>query len=210
MGERISCVGPCYRIATRSAVGVAKRAELSAFDRVIRPALHWLALLLAVVTLTGCNTVTDMVTAHIPSPHTGKASIVIRLHRQEATLLRGGNVVTTTRVSTGREGYGTPIGTFRVQRKDEDHRSSLYGDYVNRDGDVVRPNVDVRKTPRPPGTHLLGAPMPFFLQFKPGYGLHAGHLPGYPASHGCVRLSYWKARQFYQAARVGTKVTILR
>ena len=189
---------------------IAKGGVLAALARVIRPALHWSALIVALATLTGCNTVTDMVTAHIPTPHKGKASIVVRLNRQEATLLRGGKEVTTTRVSTGREGYGTPVGTFRVQRKHKDHRSSLYGDYVDRGGDVVRPNVDVRKTPRPRGARYVGAPMPYFIQFKPGYGLHAGDLPGYPASHGCVRLSYWKARQFYQAARIGTKVTILR
>jgi lipoprotein-anchoring transpeptidase ErfK/SrfK len=166
--------------------------------------------LFTVVAFTGCNTVTDMVTAHIPSPYTGKASIVVRLRHQEATLLRGGNEVTTTRVSTGREGYGTPIGTFRVIRKDRDHRSSLYGDYVDSEGHIVRPNVDIRKTPRPRGARFLGAPMPYYLEFRPGYGLHAGHLPGYAASHGCVRLSYWKARQFYKAARVGTRVTVLR
>jgi lipoprotein-anchoring transpeptidase ErfK/SrfK len=160
--------------------------------------------------LTACNTVTDMVSAHIPSPHSGKAAIVVRLGRQQATLLRGGHEVTTTRVSTGREGYSTPTGQFRVIRKDEDHRSSLYGDYVDAAGRVVRPNVDVRKTPRPRHARFVGAPMPFFLEFKPGYGLHAGHLPGYPASHGCIRLSYWKARQFYHAARVGTRVTIRR
>lgn len=172
--------------------------------------LRFLSLTLLVLTLTGCNTVTDMVTAHIPTTHKGKASIVVSLRRQVATLYRGGNEVTTTRVSTGREGYGTPTGQFRVIRKDEDHRSGLYGDYVDSDGRVVRANVDIRKTPRPRGARYLGAPMPFFLEFKPGYGLHAGHLPGHPASHGCVRLSYWKARQFYQAARVGTRVTVLR
>jgi lipoprotein-anchoring transpeptidase ErfK/SrfK len=169
-----------------------------------------LVLLAFAVALTGCNTMTDMVSAHLPSPHKGRASIVVSLGRQEATLYRGGQEVTTTRVSTGREGYGSPVGQFRVIRKDEDHRSSLYGDYVDASGRVVRPNVDVRKAPRPRGAHFLGAPMPFFLEFKPGYGLHAGHLPGYPASHGCIRLSYWKARQFYQAARVGTRVTVRR
>lgn len=151
---------------------------------------------------------TDMVTSHIPNMHEGRTSIVVRLHSQEATLLKGGSEVTTTRVSTGREGYNTPTGTFHVVRKDAEHRSGLYGDYVDADGHVVRPNVDIRKTPCPRGAHFLGAPMPFFLEFKPGFGLHAGHLPGYPASHGCVRLSYWKARQFYNEARVGTRVTI--
>jgi len=152
----------------------------------------------------------DMVSSHAPTFHKGKASIVVRLREQKATLYRGGNEVTTAHVSTGREGYGTPTGRFRVTRKHKNHRSSLYGDYVDKHGQMVKANVDVRKTRKPRGAHFVGAPMPFFLQFKPGYGLHAGQLPGYPASHGCVRLSYWKARQFYRAARIGTRVTILR
>jgi lipoprotein-anchoring transpeptidase ErfK/SrfK len=174
------------------------------------PAVRLLLLLVSAVALAGCSTVTDLVTSNIPTQHKGRASIVVRLSEQRATLYRGGNEVATARVSTGREGYGTPTGRFRVIRKDIDHRSGLYGDYVDRSGRVVRANVDVRRTPRPRGTHFLGAPMPFFLEFKPSYGLHAGRLPGYPASHGCVRLSYWKARQFYQAARIGTNVTVRR
>lgn len=75
-------------------------------------------------------------------------------------------------------------------------------------GTVVKPNVDVRKQSRPPGAHFVGASMPYFVEFKPGYGLHAGHLPGYPASHGCVRLPYWRARQFYQAVHLGTPVIV--
>jgi lipoprotein-anchoring transpeptidase ErfK/SrfK len=50
--------------------------------------------------------------------------------------------------------------------------------------------------------------MPFFVEFSPGYGLHQGYLPGVPASHGCIRMPYWKARQFYDAARIGTTVTV--
>ncbi len=73
---------------------------------------------------------------------------------------------------------------------------------------MVVANVDTRKTRKPRGTHYEGAPMPFFLQFAPGYGLHQGYLPGEPASHGCIRLPYWKARQFYQIARIGTPVTV--
>jgi lipoprotein-anchoring transpeptidase ErfK/SrfK len=95
-----------------------------------------------------------------------------------------------------------------VIRKDQDHRSSVYGDYVNDSGRVVKANVDVRKSRRPPGSHYLGASMPYFLEFKPGYGLHAGHLPGYPASHGCVRLPYWKARQFFNESKIGTPVIV--
>jgi len=172
--------------------------------KLLRPFL----LLIAICGFTGCTTVSDLVTSNVPTFHEGKASIVVRLHQQKASLYRGGVEVSEARISTGREGYGTPTGRFRVIRKDPDHRSSLYGDYVNGGGRVVKANVDVRKSPKPAGSHFVGASMPFFLEFKPGYGLHAGHLPGYPASHGCVRLSYWKARQFYNAAHIGTRVVV--
>jgi lipoprotein-anchoring transpeptidase ErfK/SrfK len=170
--------------------------------------LRLLSLCLVSAALTGCSTVNDMVTSHMPSFHEGRASVLVRLNHQQAILRRGGNEMAAAHVSTGREGYRTPTGRFHVIRKDPDHRSSLYGDYVNASGAVVKPNVDVRKSRKPPGTHFRGAPMPYFVEFKPGYGLHAGHLPGYPASHGCVRLSYWKARQFYRAVRIGTPVTV--
>jgi lipoprotein-anchoring transpeptidase ErfK/SrfK len=171
---------------------------------------RFLILCLGFAALTGCSTMNDLVTSHVPTTHKGRPSIVVRLNRQQAFLLRGGKEVAVAHVSTGREGYQTPTGRFRVIRKDHDHRSSLYGDYVNADGEVVKANVDVRKSRKPPGTHFRGAPMPYFVEFKPGYGLHAGHLPGYPASHGCVRLSYWKARQFYRAVRIGTRVRVTR
>jgi lipoprotein-anchoring transpeptidase ErfK/SrfK len=73
---------------------------------------------------------------------------------------------------------------------------------------VVRANVDVRKDHKPRGAHFVGAPMPFYVEFSPSYGLHAGYLPGVPASHGCIRMPYSKARQFYNATHVGTRVIV--
>ena len=166
------------------------------------------ALGVALLSLSGCSTLTEMVEANIPNRHEGRASIVVSLRAQEAYLYRGKTLVASSRISSGREGYRTPIGRFRVLRKDEDHRSSLYGDYVDAGGDVVKANVDSRRHRRPPHSHFLGAPMPYFLEFSPGYGLHQGYLPGEPASHGCIRMPYWKARQFYNAARIGTPVIV--
>lgn len=172
------------------------------------PRLLTICLGLGSAGFTGCSTVNDMVTSHIPTFHEGRPSVAVKLSEQKAILRRGGEEVAVANVSTGREGYSTPRGRFRVIRKDRDHRSSLYGDYVNASGDVVKLNVDVRKTRKPAGARFRGAPMPYYVEFKPGYGLHAGHLPGYPASHGCVRLSYWKARQFYRAVHIGTPVSV--
>ncbi|HEX5175870.1 MAG TPA: L,D-transpeptidase [Chthoniobacteraceae bacterium] len=166
------------------------------------------ALVATLLTLNGCSTLTEMVEANMPDRHSGRPSIVVSLRAQEAYLYRGKVLVASSRISSGREGYRTPIGRFRVTRKDIDHRSSLYGDYVDDSGNIVKANVDSRRDRRPPHSHFVGAPMPYFLQFSPGYGLHQGYLPGEPASHGCIRLPYWKARQFYNTATIGTPVVI--
>ena len=160
------------------------------------------------IILSGCSTVTDMVTSNLPESHSGRPSIVVSLRAQEAYLYRGGNRTASSRISSGREGYRTPVGRFQVIRKDEDHRSSVYGDYVDNSGHVVKANVDSRRDAKPPHSHFVGAPMPYFIEFSPGYGLHQGYLPGEPASHGCIRMPYWKARQFYNAVHVGTLVVI--
>ena len=166
--------------------------------------------LAAACCLTACGTVTDFLTSNLPDSRKGRPSIIVRLGQQRAFLFKGKHLVAEAAISSGREGYRTPAGNFRVIRKDRDHRSGLYGDYVDSADRIVKPNVDVRKDRRPRGAHFLGAPMPYFIEFSPGYGLHAGNLPGHPASHGCVRMSYWKARQFFNAARIRTPVTIRR
>jgi lipoprotein-anchoring transpeptidase ErfK/SrfK len=166
------------------------------------------ALGVALTALSGCGTLSDMVTSNLPERYSGRPSIVVSLRAQEAYLYRGRNLIASSRISSGREGHRTPIGRFRVIRKDEDHRSSLYGAYVDASGRVVKANVDSRRDRRPPHSYFAGAPMPFFLEFSPGHGLHQGYLPGEPASHGCIRMPYWKARQFYNAARIGTPVIV--
>jgi lipoprotein-anchoring transpeptidase ErfK/SrfK len=166
------------------------------------------ALAAALAVLSGCGTVSDMVTSNLPERHAGRPSIVVSLREQQAYLYRGKNRTASSRISSGREGYRTPIGRFQVIRKDEDHRSSLYGDYVNAAGKIVKANVDIRRDRKPPHSRFVGIPMPYYLEFSPGYGLHQGDLPGVPASHGCIRMPYWKARQFYKVAHIGTPVVV--
>jgi lipoprotein-anchoring transpeptidase ErfK/SrfK len=135
--------------------------------------------------------------------------IEVSLKEQKATLLHHGKVVAVAPISSGREGKGTPAGYFRVIQKSPNHRSSLYGNYV-RDGRVVKENIDIRKGGRPPGSRFEGTPMPYFLRFNGAYGLHAGNVPGYPASAGCVRLPPRHAKRFYDAVRLGTPVIVRR
>jgi lipoprotein-anchoring transpeptidase ErfK/SrfK len=179
---------------------------------VVNASTHRSGLIICILAVVGCGAVTaraaaeDKVASDISKNDT--ASIVIRLGEQKAVLLRGGKEVAEAPISTGREGRRTPTGRYSVIRKEPRHRSSVYGDYVNAGGQVVVSNVDVRRSRQPRGTHFRGASMPYFMEFKPGFGLHAGYLPGYPASHGCVRLPHAEAEQFYNAAHVGTPVTV--
>jgi lipoprotein-anchoring transpeptidase ErfK/SrfK len=139
----------------------------------------------------------------------GKRSIVINLSEQRAFLYAGGEMVLSGPVSTGREGYHTAPGRYSVIQKDIDHRSSEFGAYCDRDDVIVKPDVSLHKDPRPPGTHFVGAPMPYFLRFYDGVGMHQGYLPGYPASHGCIRTTEPKAKRFFEAVKVGTSVRIV-
>lgn len=174
-----------------------------------------LSCIFALVTLAGAlsscgtyHTVSDLVTSHVPEHKSGRASIVVDLSEQQVYLYRRKSRTAASRISSGREGHRTPVGHFAVIRKDIDHRSSLYGNYVDNSGRIVKANVDSRKDSKPPHSHFEGASMPFFVEFSPGYGLHQGYLPGVAASHGCIRMPYWKARQFYEAAHIGTSVTV--
>jgi lipoprotein-anchoring transpeptidase ErfK/SrfK len=138
----------------------------------------------------------------------GKPSVKIKLGEQKAYFYKGGQLVGISQLSTGREGMGTTTGSFSVIQKDQNHVSSQFGDYVDSADNVVVANVDVGKDPKPPGTHFKGAPMPYFMRIVGGTGMHAGYLPGYPASHGCIRMPEFMAENFFRSVSVGTPVTI--
>jgi len=139
----------------------------------------------------------------------GRPAIKISLLEQRAYFYKNGLLVGVSQLSTGREGLKTPIGHFSILQKDVGHASSRYGDYVDANDTVVKPNVDVEKDPKPPGTHFKGAPMPYYMRITDGTGMHAGYLPGYPASHGCIRMPSQAAELFYAHVRVGTPVEVM-
>jgi len=111
----------------------------------------------------------------------GPMLAVVNLATQRAVVFRNGIPIAATTVSTGRPGHETPIGVFTVLQKQVDHHSSTYDN----------------------------APMPYMerLTWK-GIALHAGNLPGYPASHGCVRLPAEFAKLLYGQTSLGMTVVI--
>lgn len=124
----------------------------------------------------------DLVAA-APEPEDSASGlkVLISLPEQKAYVFEDGELLATSRVSTGKPGHRTPVGTFHIMQKKVHHHSSKYDN----------------------------APMPFMQRLTSyGIALHAGHLPGYPASHGCIRLPRSFAKKLYGLTDVGTKVTV--
>lgn len=113
-----------------------------------------------------------------PSPD--KLRIEISLALQRVALVKDGVPVYRARCSTGREGYSTRKGDFVITNKERNHRSTIY---------------DVE--------------MPYFMRLSClDFGMHAGIVPNYPASHGCIRLPEEAARKFFSEIPIGTLVTV--
>ena len=112
---------------------------------------------------------------------TGPLSLVIHLTRQRVVLYRGGEPIAVSTISSGSKGRETPIGVFTILQKAVAHRSRTYDN----------------------------ASMPYMQRLTPqGVAMHAGNLPGYPASHGCIRLPKEFARLLFGVTELGTQVVI--
>ena len=111
----------------------------------------------------------------------GPIELVISLPMQMAYVYRSGILIGASTISSGREGYETPLGRFTILQKSKVHRSNRYN----------------------------SAPMPYMQRLNwYGVALHGGEIPGYAASHGCVRLPMKFAEKLYGLTKVGTKVVI--
>jgi L,D-transpeptidase catalytic domain len=111
----------------------------------------------------------------------GPLQIVVSIDNQTVTLFSNGVRVAQGPVSTGVPSHPTPMGVFSIIEKDRYHRSNLYSN----------------------------APMPYMQRLTwSGVALHEGLLPGYPASHGCIRMPEFMAEDFFKSVAVGTPVTI--
>jgi lipoprotein-anchoring transpeptidase ErfK/SrfK len=135
--------------------------------------------------------------------------IVVSIPRQRAYLMIGQQIGADAPISSGKRGHSSPTGHLHVLEKDPSHHSNLYGDFVDRSGRIVRAGVSARIDVAPSGTHFEGAAMKWFLRLtEDGVGMHIGILPGYPASHGCIRQSSEGAKLFYDHTKVGTPVDV--
>ena len=150
-----------------------------------------------------CFSIATLAAAQDENPY----RVEIDLSEQTAYLIHGRRVVMQSPISSGRYGHLTETGSFKVIEKEMNHHSSIYGKIVDGYGRTVAADADVDMSV-PSGGKFIPAPMRYFMRFHGADGMHAGYLPGYPASHGCVRMPEQLAIAFYNAVDVGTPVTV--
>jgi lipoprotein-anchoring transpeptidase ErfK/SrfK len=134
--------------------------------------------------------------------------VIINLSEQRAYLLEDSKISLISPIASGKPGWSTPTGNFSVICKDIDHRSQSFGSVLDASGNIVNGSA----TPGSyvaPGFRYRPAPMPFYMQFGQALGMHAGYLPGYPASHGCVRMPRDLAERFFERVTIRTPVTVV-
>ena len=145
----------------------------------------------------------------LPSLNAGHIHLVVSLPKQRAYLMAGEQIVADSPISSGKRGHTSPSGKFTVLERDKAHRSTIYGDYKDAQGRTVRAGVSAQIDSAPSSTHFVGAEMKWFMRLtEDGVGLHVGILPGYPASHGCIRMPSPAAELFYNHVKVGTPVEV--
>ena len=133
--------------------------------------------------------------------------VIINLSEQRAYLIEGGTVSLISPIASGKPGWSTPTGNFSIISKDIDHRSGSFGSVIDGSGRIATANA-TPGTYVPPGFHYRPAPMPYYMEFSQAIGMHAGYLPGYPASHGCVRMPRDLATRFFERVNIRTPVTV--
>ncbi len=142
---------------------------------------------------------------------TSRGSVKVSLADQRAYLLLDDkHVAMDFPVATGKKNYRTPTGSYKVLQMKEDYASNLYGRFVDiESGKTIDSDADSRK-PTPEGAKFVGAPMPNWMRLtNTGVGMHIGYVPGYAASHGCIRVVRSAMKKLYPVSELGTPVEVL-
>lgn len=139
----------------------------------------------------------------------GSPLVKINRTQQKAYFYKGGTLVGVSKISSGNEDHATPPGRYKITEKSKDHKSSVYGVFKDRaTGMMTNDNVDIRVDKPKPSEIYYAAPMPNFMRFAGGIGMHTGYLPGYAASHGCIRMPHQMSEKFFENVSLGTPVIV--
>lgn len=140
----------------------------------------------------------------------GQAWVLVDLNKQVAKFHRGDHVIGVAAISSGTHGRNTPAGSYKVLEKKREHFSGSYGHVEDSSGRIINDDATPRSSV-PPGGKYVPAAMPYWMRLTwDGVGMHQGFLPGYPASHGCIRMDRNMVPKFFEHAYVGMPVTVVR
>jgi lipoprotein-anchoring transpeptidase ErfK/SrfK len=144
-----------------------------------------------------------------PDPDQPISKIVVSIGEQKVFVYQGDRLAAQSPVTTGKPGYDTPPGHYTILAKDIDHKSNLYGVFLDANGVVIDGNAKVSDKP-PAGAVYDSADMPYYMRLRDdGVGLHGGYIPGTgPASHGCIRLPHAFAELLFSNVSEGTPVDV--
>jgi lipoprotein-anchoring transpeptidase ErfK/SrfK len=144
-----------------------------------------------------------------PDPTQPITRVEVRIGEQKVYVYQGTEIAGESPTTTGKPGHDTPPGHYTILVKDIDHKSNLYGVFLDANGYIIDGNAEVGEKP-PPGAVYDSADMPYYMRIRDdGVGMHAGYLPGYPASHGCIRLPHAFAELLFSNVSVGTPVDVV-
>jgi lipoprotein-anchoring transpeptidase ErfK/SrfK len=144
-----------------------------------------------------------------PNPDEPITRIEVRIGEQRVYVYQNDYVAGVSPTTTGKDGHNTPTGHYTILQKDIDHKSNLYGVFLDAQGYIVDADAKVGEA-APSGAVYDSADMPYYLRIREdGTGLHAGYLPGYRASHGCIRLPHAFAELLFSNVSEGTPVDVV-
>lgn len=133
-----------------------------------------------------------------------KVTVKVSLKNRMVYVKEGERTLLATPTAIGKAGAETPTGNFRTFNRLPRKRSNTYGFHLHPSGDIV----PGKRGATPGGARYVGYPMPYWVEFAPGYGFHSGSVWPEPRSHGCLRIHKNVAPTFFDLVGAGVPVNI--
>ena len=160
---------------------------------------------LVLFNFVGCNTYDlgnyDSLAYRPLNPN--KVRVKVSLKNSAIYVLEENKPLLITATCIGKKESPTPLGSFRAYNKLPRKRSNTYGFHVT--SSEILPG---RRDMTPNGFKYVGYPMPYWVEFKSGYGFHSGYVHPVPKTHGCLRINQNVAPKFFALVRSGTPIEI--
>ena len=130
--------------------------------------------------------------------------VKVSTSNQMVYVMEGNKPLLVMPVSVGTSSTPTPKGNFKIYSKQEYRRAQTHGYFVHGNGQISGGYL----RNKPAGTKFIGTPMPYWSEFKSGYGFHTGWMKPHPCTHGCLRMHHNVAPKFFALIKEGTPLNV--